>query len=419
MEFHPSSLVPPAEGMESEGHLAKSKASMPGHCHIAQKLLEALKGKSPPDKKLQELQQRILEQQRRCVVRALGGGRPKTPCPGEGAPILGTRRLKRKVGKAAAHIVDTPDPASEGRRGTSGKEKRRKSHMIPPPEVSQKERGAHLFGPSAWREGQKLARRILGQPQKYPKPGNSSSLWMAAKGTPEPGKGLLTMSQVEQTSLGMRGGTHCKDHAMERGTAEAGEADGAAGLDKICQGCGNQEYPGLERETGNLQRQTGSKGKAGCSDGKETKDSPKVHSASADTGWMCPRTLSAIRKGRMKETSQMENQLRLDGQRRRIPYNLDEVREFMVQKMAERRKMAWEEKRALREAQEARKRRLKEVERKQKEAFSSSNRRRKAYTEEEVGRKFNRGSTSTKYAKHHWSPVRLSDVCLSGGKSGW
>nr|XP_034969927.1 coiled-coil domain-containing protein 187 [Zootoca vivipara] len=427
MELCPSSLVPPAEGwgMEGGGHLAKSKASIPGHCHIAQKLLEALKGKFPPDKKLQELQQRILEQQRRCLVRALGGGRPKTPCPGEGAPTLGTRPLKRKVGKVAAHIVDTPDPASEGRRGMPGKEKRRKSHIIPPPEMSRKERGAHLFGPSAWREGQKLARRILGQPQKYPKPGNSSSLWMAEKGTPEPGKGLLTMSQVEQSSLGRRGGTHHKDHAMERGTAEAGEADGAAGLNKICQGCRSQEYSDLEREAGNLQRQTGSKGKAGCSNGMETKDSPKVHSASADTGWMCPRILSAIRKGRMKETSRMENQPRLEGQRRRIPYNLDEVREFMVQKMAERRKMAQEEKRALREAQEARKRRLKEVERKQKEAFSNSSRR-KAYPEEEVGEKFNRGSTSTKYTKCHWSPesevshwVRQTSHALLRGEVGF
>ncbi|CAI5793980.1 Hypothetical predicted protein [Podarcis lilfordi] len=416
MELHPSSLVPPAEGwgMEGGSHLAKSKASIPGHCHIAQKLLEALKSKSPPDKKLQELQQRILEQQRRCLVRALGGG---------SAPTLGTRTLKRKVGKPAAHIVDTLDPASEGRRGTSGKEKRRKSHMIPPPEMSQKERGAHLFGPSAWREGQKLARRILGQPQKYPRPGNSSSLWMAAKGTPEPEKGLL--SQVEQSSLGRRGGTHRKDHATERGTAQAGEADGAAGLNKICQGCRNQEYPYLEREAGNLQRQTGSKGKAGCSDGMETKDSPKVHSASADTGWMCPRILSAIRKGRVKETSRMENQPRLDGQRKRIPYNIDEVREFMVQKMAERRKMAQEEKRALREAQEARKRRLKEVERKQKEAFSRS-RRRKAYTEEEVGGKFNRGSASMKCAKSHWSPepevshwVRQTSRALLRGEVGF
>lgn len=108
MELHPSSLALPAEGwgMEGGGHLAKSKASIPGHCHIAQKLLEALKSKSPPDKKLQELQQRILEQQRRCLVHALGGGSAPTP---------GTRTLKRKVGKAAAHIVDTPDPASEGK----------------------------------------------------------------------------------------------------------------------------------------------------------------------------------------------------------------------------------------------------------------------------------------------------------------
>ncbi|XP_039200976.1 coiled-coil domain-containing protein 187 [Crotalus tigris] len=361
-----------AEGIPWKGALLLRPGLPPAPSRPLACRIRGLKENRPCDKKLQALKKTILAQRRRCVPHG-----PEKSLPLEGE-TRSTKPLKRKVCKAAAFSA----PACPGRSERTGKKLRAGQDSAPSSRKAEKGRAVTLFGVSAWREGQKLARNILGPPLKYPN--LKTELKSKGKG---PFRGFqgdpLTGSQTEQTfgENAQAVQPERKKIRQERHTAELNRKwqdwENPGWAQKWTRRC--QKAPETEKKSENHPRAAGRARTAGStrgsSDGVKTAHSPKVQSALAKRMSMGETSRSG--QGRpngsslRSPTPRKERQPTTPGvEARKTPYSPEQVREFMDQKATERKRRIQEERRTSKQAQEERNRKLQEVYRKQREAAS-------------------------------------------------
>ncbi|KAJ7308487.1 hypothetical protein JRQ81_009040 [Phrynocephalus forsythii] len=157
-------------------------APHPGSGHLAQKR-QGLQKNARQDEKLQQLKARIQQQQQRSLLRALREhSRTLVSNSAESPPRL-QPHLKRKVCKIS--FVSSP-AAHAGWRGRGAEKKARDgTSTLALPEKAPKEQVVCSVDAFSWREGQKLARKILGPRLKYQKP-SSCCEQEGGQVTPEP-----------------------------------------------------------------------------------------------------------------------------------------------------------------------------------------------------------------------------------------
>ncbi|KAM7033952.1 coiled-coil domain-containing protein 187 isoform 3-T3 [Acridotheres tristis] len=335
--------------------------------------LEELWRKSPQNK-LEQLKKRIQEQKRK--QRAVAREQERLIFAQDPLP---KRALKRKVCRvasappAAAHR-DQKERSSARRIQTE--HQRQLSSKSPVLERAVAGKGVNLPGVSAWREGQKLARKLLGPPPPLPHLRSRTGEQSTAK-TFEPlegGRGLGAMPVMKNSSrvkgneaVGKSPGAQSAvvtPSEAERGS-NAPTQDTNQALRNLLvqsQSCEEHRHIRLPRDAVKHQPQRIHSPSPGLS---LTKDGAKP-----STSGSCSRGKSASAQ-RQKE-SEKENLKQPSKRRVNLkkphPYSPESVREFMYRKKAERKKKLLEEKKSLVQAVEMRKERLQEVYRKQKEA---------------------------------------------------
>ncbi|KAG8141945.1 hypothetical protein E2320_006593 [Naja naja] len=224
-----------------------------------------------------------------------------------------------------------------------------------------------LFGVSAWREGQKLARNILGPPLNYPN--LKTELKIKAK-EPFQEQSFRKNGQVAQpeTKKTKREGhaTQLNHKWKDPGWTQKWTRRHQKAPDAEKK---NEKHPSSAGLT--LTRKAGST--KGSSDGLKTTPSPKIQNAPAKMTGM--RETSRPGEGRQNgsslrsETRKTERQPTTTlAEARKKPYSPEQLREFMDQKAAERNRRLQEERRTSKQAQEERNKKLQEVYRKQREA---------------------------------------------------
>ncbi|XP_053138479.1 coiled-coil domain-containing protein 187 [Hemicordylus capensis] len=350
-------------------------------------------GSSPAaDEKLQKLKARIREQRRQ---------RGPSQAPGDLCPPL---RWPRKVRKTAPAV---PAPTGPGGKPARAKRPGFRASPLPPPGETRPERGAGSFGASAWREGQKLARKILGPPLQHPKLRGELGWEEETAPAPGPEEELLTLPRAEQSLEEKR--TACGQHprcpATQSERERARQARVVAGSSPRW-----EDILGTDRRKVRLQKDPEKR--------TGNQQSPRRRGALTDPVSRCPDEAEASPAPDVKETPPQAllggtggRSAHGDGRRRsrtalrsedsgcptrgvsgeedppasscqrnvgpdRHPYSPEEVREFMHKMGAERRKRAQAEKRRLKQAHQARDRRLRDLFRKQKEALGRKGRRR-------------------------------------------
>nr|XP_026652831.1 centrosome-associated protein 350 isoform X1 [Zonotrichia albicollis] len=336
--------------------------------------LEGLWGKSPQNK-LEQLKKRIQEQKRKQQAAPREEERlifVKDPLP--------KRALKRKVCRVASA---PPAPAHRDQRERSSAWRIQREHQR---QLSAKScvleravagKGVNLPGVTAWREGQKLARRLLGPAPPLPHLRSRTAEQSTAK-TFEPlegGGGFGAMPVMEKSSrvegneaVGRSPGAQSAVVAPSkagRGSNAPTEGTNQAlrNLPLQWQSCEEHRHIRLPREAVKHQPQGIHSPPPGLS---LRKDGAKPSASGS-----CSRGNSAAPQ-RQKE-SEKENLEQPSKRRANLkkphPYSPESVREFMYRKKAERKRKLLKEKKALAQAEEMKRKRLQELYRRQKEAI--------------------------------------------------
>ncbi|OCT67026.1 hypothetical protein XELAEV_18038307mg [Xenopus laevis] len=284
--------------------------------------LEYLKNNSP-NNKLKKLKERIKEQKLRQNV-----GKELRPDPPQITELIGKRTLKRKVGKVTFSI---PPPTCKGTEDQTSKSKiknsvsRKLSFSSPSPERNVKHVGKDVYRPSAWREGQKIVRKILGPSPVIPRGQHVFS-----------GDG----SQAQNSGL------------AKRETAGAPISRAVPVLQK-------DEMKGRDRTSERVKHTLVLQDNSDQKRSGIHRDLPKRHPKRVTT-------TSAAQKHPDKENMAQAERLRPQGNKH--GYSTEEVRNFMNKKKSERRSKEQEQQDSQCNAAQLKQRRLQEVFRKQKEA---------------------------------------------------
>ncbi|XP_023793736.1 uncharacterized protein LOC111936871 [Cyanistes caeruleus] len=310
--------------------------------------LQELWRKSPQNK-LEQLKKRIQEQKRK--QQAASREQEHLIFAEDSLP---KRALKRKV----CRVVSAPAPAHRDQRERSSARRIQTEHQK---QLSSKScvleravagKGVNLPGVSAWREGQKLARRLLGPPLPLPHLRSRTGEQSTAK-TFEPlegGRGLGAMLVMEISSrmkgnepVGESPGAHSAVVApskAERGK-NAPTEDTKQAFRKLLsqsQACEEHRQIRLPRNAVKHQSQGIHSPPPGLSLMKD--------GAKPSTSGSCSRGKSASPqrpKGSEKENIKQPSKRRIN-LKKPHPYSPESVREFMHQKKAERKKKILEEK---------------------------------------------------------------------------
>ncbi|KAM9522134.1 coiled-coil domain-containing protein 187 [Guaruba guarouba] len=323
--------------------------------------------KKSPQNKLEQLKKRIQEQkekqeaalQKKCLVSAYA----KEP--------LQKRSLKRKVCKV---MSAPPAPAHRDQRERSSAWRdQTQSQRQPSPESSVLERaatgkGVKLPGASAWREGQKLARKLLGPPPTFP---NLKSTAEGQTTATTPSKAPAKDTKQILRSLHLQSQCHNEHrHTMLH-------QDTAKGRVEILQG-----YLGIHSPSPGPQDTALS-----AFSGEKICSSAMKGGAKPRTSGNCSRGESASPQRQKGSSSSAQRESEKENlkhpSKRRVnikkphPYSPEMIQEFMYQKKEERKKKSLEEKKSLAQARELRNKRLQEVYRKQREAVG-----RKTYSDQ-------------------------------------
>ncbi|CAM9666893.1 unnamed protein product [Bubo scandiacus] len=318
-------------------------------------------------------------------------GREEFTIPGQGknykkAPKIPDQRERSSALKIQTESQRQPSPKSSGlERTATGK-------------------GAKLPGASAWREGQKLARKLLGPPPTFPNLRSTAEEQTTAN-TFEPGRGFVAMPAMENSSrekgnepvgkslefkscvvppsrpIGRGSNAPTKDtkqilrnlHLQSQYHDEHGDTrlpkDAAKGKVQVLQqylgihppspgprGITRSAFSGEEIQSSLKKAGVKPSSSGNCSRGKST--SPQRQKGSS----------SPAQKGPEKENLKHPSKRRVNIKKPH-PYSPEIVQEFMYRKNEERKKKSIEEKKSLVQAMEMRNKRLQEVYRKQKEAI--------------------------------------------------
>ncbi|KAM9256715.1 coiled-coil domain-containing protein 187 [Cariama cristata] len=402
--------------------------------------------KKSPQKKLEQLKKRIQEQkqkqqaapqEQKCLISAYAKEplqkRPmkRKVCKVASAPPAPVRRGFSAVNLTSA--LSLPDekhriPGREAftipgqgrdykkalkildqRERRSAQRIQMQSQRQPSPKPSVLERGAtgkgvKLPGASAWREGQKLARKLLGPPPKFPNL-RSTDGERTTENTFEPGRGFVAMRAMENSSrekgkepVGkspeVKSCVVTPSKPIERGS-NASTKDTKQILRNLhlqSQHHDEHRHTRLPKDTAKgkvevLQRYLGinspSPGPQGITpsafSGAKTQSSLMKGGAKPSTSGNCSRgkstspqrqkgSSSPAQKGSEKENLKHPSKRRINIKKPH-PYSPEIVQEFMYRKNEERKKKSLEEKKSLVQATEMRNKRLQEVYRKQKEAI--------------------------------------------------
>ncbi|XP_071310218.1 coiled-coil domain-containing protein 187 [Agelaius tricolor] len=332
--------------------------------------LEELWGKSPQNK-LEQLKKRIQEQKRKQQAAPWEQERlvfAKDPLP--------KRAMKRKVCRVASA---PPAPAHREQRERSSVWRIQTEHQR---QLSAKScaleragKGVNLPGVSAWREGQKLARRLLGPPLPLLRSRTGEQSTAKTFEPLEGGQGLGTMPAMENSSrvkgseaVGRSPGA--QSTAVAPSKAGSGSSAPTEGTKQALrslllqrQSCEEHSCIRVPREAVKHQPQGIRSPSPGLSLGKD--------GAKPSTSGSCSRGRSASPQ-RQKE-SEKENLKQPSKRRANLkkphPYSPESVREFMYRKKEERKRKLLKEKKSLAQAVEMKKKRLQELYRKQKEAI--------------------------------------------------
>ncbi|XP_071622682.1 coiled-coil domain-containing protein 187 isoform X3 [Heliangelus exortis] len=364
--------------------------------------LEELWRKSS-QKKLEELKKRIQEQR---LKQQTAAEEQKSLVPACAEEPQQKRPLKRKV----CRVVSAPPapPHRDQRKRSSAQRTVRQSQKKPPPKSSALERavtGTKLPGVSAWREGQKLARKLLGPPPTFPKLRSTAEEQTTAN-TFEPVRGFVTIpvvgnnfrekgnepvgkspefkNCVAPSSKAVEGGSSAptkdakqilrnlhlqsQDHHAHRHTrfllnaakTEVGVLQQYLGIHSPSPGpqaITPSAFNGVKRQFALMKDGAKPSSSGNCSRGKNT--SPQRQKGSS----------SPAQKGSGKENLKHPSKRKLNIKKPH-PYSPEIVQEFMYRKNEERKKKRLEEKKSLVQAMEVRNKRLQEVYRKQKEAIN-------------------------------------------------
>ncbi|XP_050837097.1 coiled-coil domain-containing protein 187 [Serinus canaria] len=327
-----------------------------------------------PQNKLEQLKKRIQEQKRKQQAAPREEERlifAKDPLP--------KRALKRKVCRVASA---PPAPAHRDQRERSSAWRIQTEHQR---QLSSKScvleravagKGVNLPGVSAWREGQKLSRRLLGPPPPLPHLRSRTGEQSTAKifEPLEGGRGLGAMPVVENSSrvkgnepVGRSPGAQSSVVAPSkagRGSTAPTEGTNQALRNLLLQrqSCEEDRHIRLPRDPP-VKHQGIHSPSPGISSRKD--------GAKPSTSGSCSRGRSASPQ-RQKE-SEKENLMQPSKRRANLkkphPYSPESVQEFMYRKKAERKRKLLKEKKSLAQAAEMKKRRLQELYRRQKEAI--------------------------------------------------
>ncbi|XP_030391706.1 centrosome-associated protein 350-like isoform X2 [Gopherus evgoodei] len=406
-----------------------------------------------PDNKLERLRERIWEQKQRHQRLAQEAKQPSASYARE---LLHVGPLKRKVRKVAfapptpvyrgfsavklkvAHSsVDEETGISESeevattrqsgdykntspdqrdRRMTSRSQRPKQeqsSSKCPVPEKTLKEKGrkptsvfgfpgSKLIGASAWREGQKLVKKLLGPSPKFTKLGSTSEE-QNPKNDSESGKDFIATPQMEQRSRENDVPAR-SDHMLNSPPHKSCQTTPGSSIE-IASNALTRDAKQILRDL-HLQNQS-------CEEYRRTKPQKDTTTGKAEDSKPYPETnppsseISSItrsdysrdktRSSLMKAGIELRNchggksaslprskGSNSPGQKvsekesikKRVnvgkahAYSPEEVHEFMHRKVEERKKKNLEEKKSLKQARETRAQRLQELYRKQKEAFA-------------------------------------------------
>ncbi|XP_065428144.1 coiled-coil domain-containing protein 187 isoform X2 [Chrysemys picta bellii] len=399
-----------------------------------------------PDNKLERLRERIREQKQqhqRLIQEA------KQPSASYARELLHLGPLKRKVRKVAfappapvyrgfsavklkvAHssadeetgisefeeVATTrhsgdyknKSPDQRDRRMTSRSQRPKQeqsSSKSPVPEKTLNEKGSKLIGASAWREGQKLVKKLLGPLPKFTKLGSTSEEWNP-KNDSEPGKDFIATPQIEQSSRenGVPGGG---DHMWNSPPHKSCQTTPSSSIE-IASNALTRDAKQILRDL-HLQNQSceeciSTKPQKDTTAGKaeDSKPYPETNPPSTEissvtrSDYSRDKTRSSLMKAGIEprnchgrksaslprskgsnspgqKLSEKENVNQSAQKRVNVgkahTYSPEEVHEFMHRKVEERKKKNLEEKKSLKQARETRAQRLQELYRKQKEAFA-------------------------------------------------
>ncbi|XP_061208416.1 coiled-coil domain-containing protein 187 isoform X2 [Neopsephotus bourkii] len=314
--------------------------------------------KKSPQNKLEQLKKRIQEQkqkqeaalQEKCLVSAYA----EEP--------LRKRGLKRKVCQV---MSAPPAPAHRDRRErSSARRVQTKRQREPSPKSSGLERaakgkGAKLPGASAWREGQKLARKLLGPPPTFP---NLRSTAEEQTTATTPSKAPTKDTKQILRSLHLQSQCH-NEHRHTRL-----HQDTAKGKVEAL-----QRYLGIHSPSPGLQGTalsafSGEKiHSSAMKDGAKPRSSGNSSSGKSASPQRQKGSSSPAQKESKKENLKHPSKRRVNIKKPH-PYSPEIIQEFMYKKKEERKKKSLEEKKSLVQATELRNKRLQEVYRKQREA---------------------------------------------------
>ncbi|XP_062497462.1 coiled-coil domain-containing protein 187 isoform X2 [Pezoporus occidentalis] len=313
--------------------------------------------KKSPQNKLEQLKKRIQEQKQKqeaALQKCLVSAYAEEP--------LQKRGLKRKVCQV---MSAPPAPAHRDRRErSSARRVQTQRQTQPSPKSSVLERaatgkGAKLPGASAWREGQKLARKLLGPPPTFP---NQRSTAEEQTTATTPSKAPTKDTKQILRSLHLQSQCH-NEHRHTR----------------LHQDTAKEKVEALQRYLGIHSPSPGPQGTAlSAFSGEKIRSSAMKDGAKPRTSGNCSRGKSASPQRQKGSSSPAQKESEKENlkhpSKRRVnikkphPYSPEIIQEFMYQKKEERKKKSLEEKKSLVQATELRNKRLQEVYRKQREA---------------------------------------------------
>ncbi|XP_064324564.1 centrosome-associated protein 350-like isoform X2 [Phalacrocorax carbo] len=376
---------------------------LPSASRPSDQKLEELRKKSP-QKKLEQLKKRIQEQkqkqqaasqEQKCLISSYA----KEPQQ--------KRPLKRKVCKVAS-APSAPVYRDQRPERSSAWRIQTQSQRQPSPKSSVLVRaatgkGTKPHGASAWREGQKLARKLLGPPPTFPNLRTAEEQTTA--NTFEPGRGFVAMPVMEN-SFREKGNEpvgknpEFKSCMVPRSKpVERGSNAPTKDTKQILRNLHLQSQYHDEHRHTRLPKDT-AKGKVevlqvflgirspspgpraitpSAFSGEKIRSSLIKDGAKPSSSGNCKRgenispqrqkgSSSPARKGSEKENLKHPSKRRASTKKPH-PYSPEIVQEFMYQKNEERKKKILEEKKSLVQAMEIRNKRLQEVYRKQQEAI--------------------------------------------------
>ncbi|XP_065710067.1 coiled-coil domain-containing protein 187 isoform X2 [Patagioenas fasciata] len=408
-ESSPFSAVPPEQ--RSHAHSTFPPSHLPSASKPSDRKLEEL-WKTSPQRKLEQLKKRIQEQKQKqqaasqkCLISA---------CAQE---PLQKRAVKRKVCRAgsappapayrafgAVNLRSAPRSPGEEQRAP-----RREAFAIPGQgrdhKKAPKTPGVKPPGASAWREGQKIARKLLGPPPTFPNLRSTTEEQITAN-TLEPGRGFVA-TPVMENSPREKGNQpvrrspefqsclipHSKH--IERGSNTPSKDSKQILRNLHLQSQYQDEHKctrfpkdTVERKVEVLQQYLrihspppGPQGRTpSVFNGEEIQSSLVKDGAKPSTSGNCRRgksttpqrqqgSSSPAQKGSAKENLKHPSK-RMVIIKKAHPYSSEVVQEFMYRKNEERKKKILEEKKSLVQAMELRNKRLQEVYRKQKAAIA-------------------------------------------------